>query len=178
MSPNGLKRDSKWPMSPRSSIGCVQKMICEPMSRLAQPMHLYCTNTNIASKSILEPIVPSAQTFTYLASRLTLSPNGLKRASTWASSPRSTIGCVQNDFWAYGTFGANRAPILCQDWHYLQMDRNEHPFEPHHQGVPSGASKMISSTMVCLAQTVHLSSTDTNTVSKWTEMRFHMTNVT
>jgi hypothetical protein len=27
----------------------------------------------------------------------------------------TAIGCVQNDFWAYGTFGANHAPILCQD---------------------------------------------------------------
>ena len=35
---------------------------------------------------------------TYLASRLALSPNGPKRASTWASSPGGTIGCVQNNF--------------------------------------------------------------------------------
>jgi hypothetical protein len=34
----------------------------------------------------------------YLASRLALSPNRPKRASTWASSPRSTIRCVQNNF--------------------------------------------------------------------------------
>jgi hypothetical protein len=49
---------------------------------------------------------------TYLASRLALYPNGPKEASTWASSPWSTIGCGQNDFWSYGTFGTNRAPIL------------------------------------------------------------------
>jgi hypothetical protein len=36
---------------------------------------------------------------TYLASRLALSPNGLK--SHW-----DTIGYVQNDYWAHGTFGA------------------------------------------------------------------------
>jgi hypothetical protein len=58
------------------------------------------------------------------------------------------------------------------------MDRNEHPVEPHHLGVPSGVFKMIFEAMVCLAQTVHLSYTDTNTVSKRTEMRFHMTHVT
>jgi hypothetical protein len=40
-------------------------------------------------------------------------------SSTWASSPRSTIGCVRNDSYAYGTLGANRAPILLQDYHYL-----------------------------------------------------------
>ena len=39
-------------------------------------------------------------------------------------------------------------------------------------------SKTISEPMVCLAQTMHLSCTDTNTVSNWTEMRFHMTHVT
>jgi hypothetical protein len=72
------------------------------------------------------------KTCTYLALRLALSLNEVKRVSNWASSPRSTIGCIQNDFWAYGT----------------------------------------------LAQTVHLSCTDTNVVSKRTEMRFHKTHVT
>jgi hypothetical protein len=57
-------------------------------------------------------MVRSSNSCNYLASRLALSPNGPKRASTWASSPRSIIGCIQNNFWAYGTFGANRAPIL------------------------------------------------------------------
>jgi hypothetical protein len=38
--------------------------------------------------------------------------------------------------------------------------------------------KMISEPTVRLAQTVHLSYTDTNTVSKRTEMRFHLTHVT
>ena len=41
-----------------------------------------------------------------------------------------------------------------------------------------GASKMISKPMVCLAQTMHLSCTDTNTISKEKEVRFHMTHVT
>jgi hypothetical protein len=50
--------------------------------------------------------------------------------------------------------------------------------EPRHVGVPSGAFKTISKPTVRLAQTVHLSYTDTNTVSKRTEMRFHMTHVT
>jgi hypothetical protein len=35
---------------------------------------------------------------TYLASRLALSSNGLKQTSTWATSPRSTIRCVQKWF--------------------------------------------------------------------------------
>ena len=69
-------------------------------------------------------------------------------------------------------FGANHAPILHQDSHYLKMDQNELPLEPRYLGVPSGASKTISKPMVPLTQIVHLSCTDTNTVSKRTEIRF------
>jgi hypothetical protein len=58
------------------------------------------------------------------------------------------------------------------------MDRNEHPLEPRQLGVPSGAFKTISEPTVHLAQTVHLSYNDTNTVSKRTEMRSHVTHVT
>jgi hypothetical protein len=50
--------------------------------------------------------------------------------------------------------------------------------EPRHLGVPSGASKSISEMMACLAQTVNLSCTVTNSVSKEKEVRFHMTHVT
>jgi hypothetical protein len=50
--------------------------------------------------------------------------------------------------------------------------------EPRHQGVPSGASKMIPELMVRLAQTMHLYCTNTNTVSKEKDVRFHMTHVT
>ena len=57
------------------------------------------------------------------------------------------------------------------------MDQNKIPLEPHHLGVTLGASKTISEPMVCLAQTVHLSCTDTNTISKRTETRFHRTHV-
>jgi hypothetical protein len=46
---------------------------------------------------------------TYLALKQTLSPNGPKQASIWASSPRCTIRCIQNKFWAHSRFGANRA---------------------------------------------------------------------
>jgi hypothetical protein len=37
-----------------------------------------------------------------------------------ALSPRSIIGCVQNNFHAYGTFGANHAGILHRHKHCLQ----------------------------------------------------------
>ena len=58
------------------------------------------------------------------------------------------------------------------------MDQNELPLEPRLLVVPSGVSKMISEPKVRLAQTMHLSRTDTNTVSKQKEVRFHMTLVT
>jgi len=58
------------------------------------------------------------------------------------------IRCVQIDFRAHGTFHANRAPILHEDYHYLKRDQTKLPLEPLHLGVPSGASKMVSSTMV------------------------------
>jgi hypothetical protein len=53
-----------------------------------------------------------------------------------------------NRFLTLGTFSVNRAPILRRDLLYLQTDQNELPSEPHHLGVPSGASKMISEPMV------------------------------
>ena len=102
----------------------------------------------------------------------------MDRAFTLASSPMSSIGCIQNDFCADGTFGANFAPILHRHKHYLQMERREIPQDPRHLGVPSGASKMISEPIVRLAQTVHLSCTDTNMSPSGKQVRFHMTHVT
>jgi hypothetical protein len=106
---------------------------------------------------------------TYLAPTITLSPNSPKRVSTWVSSPRSTIGCVQNDFWSCGMFGANRAPILHRHKHYLQTDQNEIPLDHYCLGVPSGASKMISEPIVYLVHIVHLSCVKISTISKHTE---------
>jgi hypothetical protein len=110
---------------------------------------------------------------TNLALTLTLSPNGPKRESTRPTSPRSSIGSVQNDFRASGTFGANHAPP--QDYHNIQTDQNEFPPEPCHLVVPTGASNTISEPMVRSVQTMHLFCIDTNNVSKWTKTRFHMT---
>jgi hypothetical protein len=125
-------------------------MISEPMVRSAQTVHIYCMDTNIVSKQI-------------------------ETRFHMTHSPRSSIGCVQHDFRADGTFETNRAPFLRQDYHYLQIDSNKLPLEPHHLGVSLGASKTISEPMVRLAQTVHLYCTDTNTVSKRIETRFHLT---
>jgi hypothetical protein len=132
----------------------------------------------VCPKQFLSPWNVWCKPCTYLAPTLTLSPNRPKRDSTWPMSPRSYIACIQNDFWACCTFGEKHAPILHQDLHYLQTDWIELPLEPRHHGVSLGASKTISKPMVCFLQTVHLSCTDTNTVSKQTKMRFHMTQVT
>jgi hypothetical protein len=58
------------------------------------------------------------------------------------------------------------------------MDRTELPLGPRQIKVPSSVSKMISMPMVCSVKTMHLSCTDTNTVSKWTKMRLHTTHIT
>jgi hypothetical protein len=115
---------------------------------------------------------------TYLQSRLVLSRNKPKQAFIWASSPRGSIRCVQNDFLGYGMFGANCGSILHRVEHYLQTDRNEILHDPHHLGVPSYASKMISESTVRLAQTMHLSWIKISTILKRSEMSFHLTLIT
>jgi hypothetical protein len=67
---------------------------------------------------------------------------------------------------------------MYRDYHYLQIDRNKILHDPRNLGVPPGASKTISELAVHSAQTMHLSYTETNSISKRTEMRFYMTHVT
>jgi hypothetical protein len=128
------------------SLGA-SKMISEPMVCSVQTVHVSCVKISTISKqtemSFCLNLITSEyhwvhlkwfltlwyvrrKPITYLASRLALSPNGPKRASTWASSSRNFIGCIENNFLDFGTF----------------------------------------------TEPVHLSSTYTNTVSKWTERRF------
>jgi hypothetical protein len=86
------------------------------MVHLAQTMHLYCNDTNTVSKRI-------------------------ETRFHMAHSSRTSIRCVQDNFWAYSMLGTNRAPILYQDSYYLQTDSNKLPLDPRHQGVSSGAPK-------------------------------------
>jgi hypothetical protein len=189
---------NKLPLEPRHhgvSLGA-SKTISEPMVHSAQTVHLYCTDSKTVSKrtemrfhmthsprssigcvqdDLLSRWYIQLQLRTYLASRLAQSPNRLKQDSTWASSPRSIVGCIQNNFWADGTFDKNHAPFLRQYYHYLQTDSNKLPLEPHHLGVSSGTSKMNSEPMVHSVQTFHLYCSGSNTVSKRTETRFHVT---
>jgi hypothetical protein len=83
------KQSSTRPLSTRSTIGCVKRF-----------MSLWYIWRNSS---------------TYLSLTLTLCQNRSKWDSTWLMSPRSSIGCLQYYFWAYGTFDANRAPILHQE---------------------------------------------------------------
>jgi hypothetical protein len=146
---------------------------------------------------------------TSLVSRLALSPNSLKLASSWASSPRSTIRCDENDLWAYDMFGANRAPILhrhntiskrtemsfhlslinyeyygarskwflslwyvrCKPCAYLALRLPLSPDGPIVTLSPKG-SKWGSTWHTYPKR--YISCTNTNIVSKWTEMSFHL----
>jgi hypothetical protein len=163
------------------------------MVRLAHTMHLSCVKISTISKWIEMSFQLSLVTWEYhrvclkqflslwyvwckpwhyLAPTLTASTNGPNQDSIGPTSPRSSIECIQNNFWAYGTLAANHAPILRQGLHYLQIDRNEIPHDPHHQGVPSSTSKMISEPMVRSVETVYWSCIKINTFSKWTETSF------
>jgi hypothetical protein len=103
LSPNGSKRASTWASSPRSTIGCIQNDYLTYGMFGANRAH------------ILSLWYIWRKPCTHLALALRPSLNGLKQDSTWATSPRSSIGCIQNDLWVYGTFSANHAPILLQD---------------------------------------------------------------
>jgi hypothetical protein len=135
LSPNGLNQGFTWASLPRNTTG-LSKTISKPTVCLAQTMHLSSVKITtiykrtessfhlsliteeyhrLCPKWFLSQWYVWRKPCTYLASRLPLSPNGLNRACTWVSSPRSTTGWVQNDFRANGMFGANCAPML--HWH-------------------------------------------------------------
>jgi hypothetical protein len=132
LSPNGLNELAVESHNLGVPSG-VSKMISELMVRLVQTITLSCTDTNSISKwtetrfhrthvtegfhrvrpkQFLSLWNSYHKLCTYLMSRLALSLNGLKRASSWALSPRRTISCIQNDFLAYGTFSTNHGPIM------------------------------------------------------------------
>jgi hypothetical protein len=120
LSPNGLKQDSTWPTWLGVPSGA-SKTISKPMIRSAQVMHLSCVNISTISKWTKSCFQLSLLTSeyhwvrpkwflslwyvwdklcAYLALKLTLSPNRPKRDSMWPTLARSSIKCVQNNFWA------------------------------------------------------------------------------
>jgi hypothetical protein len=186
---------------------CASKMIFEPMVCSAQTVHLSCVKVSSISKQpeisfhlsliteeynrarpkwFLSRCYVWRKLWTYLSLTLTLSPNGPKWDSTWPTSPSSSIGCIQNNLWAYGTFDTKRAPILCQDYHYLQMDRlTVSPNGPKWDSTwPTSPSSFI----VCVQNDFHasgmfsanhaLSCVKVSSISKWTETSFHLSLVT
>jgi hypothetical protein len=165
------------------------------MVHLAQTVHLSCTNTNTISKWTktrfhmtlitleFHRVRPKwflslwnvwRESCTYLALKLTQSPNRPKWDSRWPTSPKSSIGCIQTDLWACGMLAQN-VHLSCV---YLEINRNKLPLEPCYLAVPSCVSKMIFEPMVHSSQTMHLSCINANTISKRTKTWFHMTCVT
>jgi hypothetical protein len=134
-------------------------MISKMMVRLAQTLHLSCTDTNTETKQqevrfhmthitykfhrvrpkwFLSQWYVRQKLCTYLASRLALPLKGPKLASTWAFSPCGTI--------RWSKIISKPMVHLAQTMH-LSL----------HLVVPSGESKTISMCMVHLTQTLDLS---------------------
>jgi hypothetical protein len=112
------------------------KWFSEPMVRSTQTVHLSCIKINTISKWLETsfqfthvtqefhrvcpkrlpcPLCVWRKPCTYMTPTLTLSPNRLKRVPLDPSHVGVPPRAAQNDFRAYGMFGANRAPILCRD---------------------------------------------------------------
>jgi hypothetical protein len=125
----------------------------EPMECLAQTMHLSCTGTDTVSKWTKMRFHMTHVTLEFHRVR----PKRLLR-----------LWCVRHK---PCTYLSSRLALPL-------MDCIELPLEPCHLEVPSSASKTICEHELRFVQTMHLSCTDSNTISKRTEMRFHMTHVT
>jgi hypothetical protein len=112
------------------------KQFSKPMVRLAQTVHLSWMKISTISertetsfhlslvtqeyhsvhpKQFLSLWYVWRKPCNYHSTKLTLSPKGPKGDSTWPTSPRSSIECVQNDLLGYDTFGVNYGSILRRD---------------------------------------------------------------
>jgi hypothetical protein len=110
----------------------------------------------VGAKKISMPWYIWHKPHNYLPWRLTLSPKGPKRASSWPTSPRSSIECAQNDYQPYYcTFSA----MPCN---YLAWRLTLSPHGPKQASIwPTLPRRSIECSqkdflpMVHLAQTVH-----------------------
>ena len=105
LSPNRPNRVSTWASSSRSTNMCIKNGFLD-YGALRTNHAPICIETNIVSKQseatfhwvrpnwFLNIWYVPFKLCNYIASRLALYPNGLYRASTWASSTTSTIECV------------------------------------------------------------------------------------
>jgi hypothetical protein len=131
----------------------VSKMISMPIVCSVQTVHLSCTNTNTVSKRTKTRFHTTHVTYEFRRVRPKL-------------------------FMMYWCIQCKPRTYLASKFALSPNRPNRAPPDPCHQGVPSGASKMIYEPMVHLTQTEHRSCTDANTVSKQIQTRFHMTHVT
>jgi hypothetical protein len=148
LSPNGLKRASTWDLS-LGVLSGASEMIFDRIVHLAQTVLLSFPDANTVYK---------------------LS----KQDSRWPTSPRSSKKVRPRQFLSLWYVWHKKVYESCTKITTISI----RTLKPRHLGVLSGASKIITEPMVCLAQAMHLSCTDTNTISKWTETRFDMTHIT
>jgi hypothetical protein len=162
-------------------------------------MHISCTNTNtntlngltmrfhmtqltlefhrVRLKWFPSPWYIRYKSCTYLASRLVVSPNGSNRASTWAyhlGELSVVFKTTSNPMVRLAQQFTNLAPILTLSLNRLKWD-STWPTSPR---CSIRCVQNIFKPMVHWAQAVHLSCSDTKTISKRTKIRFHMTHVT
>jgi hypothetical protein len=127
------------------------KMMSEPMVRSTQTVHQSCIKISTISKW----------------TKLSLEPHYLGVPLAASKTISEPMVCLAQTF-----------HLFCTETNSLQREWSEIPHDPHHLGVPSGLSKTISELMARLTQTVHLSCVKISTISKWTEMTFHLSLVT
>jgi hypothetical protein len=148
------KDQNKLPLEPRDLVvpSSVSKRIYEPMVRLVQTMNLSCTDTN------------------------TVSHRKQKRDSTWPTSPRGSIGCIQKWFPSLWFVRHKLCTYLASR---LAISPNR----------PSFHWRLVSKEYIgCIQNDLWADATfgancasictDTNTISKRNEVRFEMTHVT
>jgi hypothetical protein len=107
---------------------------------------------------------------TNLVWRLALSPNEPRQAFTWASSSRSTIGCVQNDFYVW----RKTMHLSCTDTNIISKQTETSLTWPTSHRSSIGCVQNNSKPIVRSAQTVHPSRVKISTISKWTVTNFHL----
>jgi hypothetical protein len=122
----------------------VSKMIYEPVVHSTQTVHLSCFKASTVSKRTKS---------SFHLSLITLEHHWVR------PKPFLSLWYV----WRKSCTDTNTAP----------NGPKRDSTDPRHQGVPLSVSKMISKPVVRSAQTIHLSCTDTSTVSKRTKTRFH-----
>jgi hypothetical protein len=149
------------------------------MNQNELPIDPHLGGPSSVAKKISSPWYIWRKPCTYLWPRLTPSPCRPKWASTWPTLPSNSIGCAPK--WFLSPSNIQRCKPCTYLVSRLTLSPNTPKWAstwPHHVGVQSGVSKLISEAMVHLAQIMHLSCVEINTIYKRTETSFHLTHVT